>query len=771
MFHYKVYKIWMSWLGIIFFITACGPVTAVPEVKSALVITPPPATLEVDAVTQMASIGSYCWSSGGAISKSLCADMAGIPTASDPLVLTEFPVNAKFHFEMELAPNNVTMSVMPAKSGQELVGADSAHRLWNPGEGWSGSLPPKVNFEYPFQETEFISGDGLYIILISANWKDFGDASYGFLIQIGAGNQQVSATPGESIPTPELVSLQMMTPVTRLGKGAASSLALSADGKWLAVNTPLGVYVYETETQNEIWFLPLGNAQWRVLDFSPNGDRLAIGSQNGGVLVVRSDTGKTLYHIATEESGQPDWSPDGTKLLTGAGCEEVRVWDANSGALLQTVQDVKCNNVVPGIVRAIWSWNGKKIYVSPGNGYVLAYDVETNQPLTGYVPHPPEYGFSTNIISSATKDLFALENGLSIAILNGRTGEIIKLLEGNRQDIPLGEITWSPDGKQLAAGNNGEVIVWDVNTGQQIHNIAGYQPIPGLSWMPNGETLAGLLSPDGSLNAVNLDGKIVFSLYGFGMVNGYSSTFFWEGKQLLTYEGAQVTYWEALSGRILKQKPTTAQPTWALADGYALSPDGTRAASPNAVMDAKNFKELARLIDNPEHGRDKVAWSPDGKTLASGDSLNISPIILWDANTGKQILTLPTDDIPLYLGGLAFSPNGNLLAAGGSLMNPANGLDNGVLILWNVNNGERVNILTAGMSSQRIMSIAWSPDGHWLTAGTYSGHIILWDMLTLQPIASLDGHADQVFGLSWSTDSTLLASSSMDGSVLIWKLP
>jgi hypothetical protein len=121
MFHYKVYKIWMSWLGIIFFITACGPVTAVPEVKSALVITPPPATLEVDAVTQMASIGSYCWSSGGAISKSLCADMAGIPTASDPLVLTEFPVNAKFHFEMELAPNNVTMSVMPAKSGQELV--------------------------------------------------------------------------------------------------------------------------------------------------------------------------------------------------------------------------------------------------------------------------------------------------------------------------------------------------------------------------------------------------------------------------------------------------------------------------------------------------------------------------------------------------------------------------------------------------------------------------------------------------------------------------
>ena len=753
-------------LGFIFLMTACGPVS---ESSESLPM-PPPATLEVGGITQTAGIGSYCWQSVGDHSKSLCADMAGIPTARDPLVFAAFPANAKFHFEMLPAPENVTMSVLPVTAAKELVGTDGTHRFWNPGEGWSGSLPPKVSFEYAFQETEFVSGDGLYVILISASWKGLGDASYGFLVQVGQGNQKVDVTPNASMPTPELVSLQTIHPITRLGKGAASSLALSADGKRLAVNTPLGVYVYETETQNEIWFLPLGNAQWRVLDFSPNGDRLAIGSQNGGVLVVRSDTGKMLYHIATEESGQPDWSPDGTKLLTGAGCQEVRVWDANNGALLQTVQDVKCNNVVPGIVRAIWSWDGKRIYVSPGNGYVLAYDVETNQPLTGYVPHPPEYGFSSNIISSPTEDLFALENGLSITIMDGRTGEIVKLLEGNRQDIPLGEITWSPDGKQLGAGNLGEVIVWDVNTGQQTHNIAGYQPLPGLSWMPNGETLAGLLSPDGSLNAVNLDGKIVFSLYGFGTVNGHSSTFSWEGNQLLTYEGTQVIYWDALAGQILKQQPTTAQPTWALADGYALSPDGTRAASPDAVLDSKNFKEIVRLMDNPEHGRDQVAWSPDGKILASGDSLNISPIILWDANTGKQILTLPTGDIPLYLGGLAFSPDGSLLIAGGSLMDQTNGLDNGALILWNANSGERIRVLNAGMSSQRIMSIAWSPDEHWLAAGTNSGRIVLLDMLAFQPVASLDGHADQVFGLSWSTDSTLLASSSMDGTVLIWKL-
>ena len=769
MFPYTVHRIWVGLLGFIFFITACGPVTVLPETEPTLVVAPPPATLEVEGMTQLAGIGSYCWKGGG---KSLCADMASIPTAYDPLLLTEFPVNAQFHIEMDLAPENLTMSVMPVTPGQELVGTDNTHRFWNPGEGWSGSLPPKVIFEYSFQETEFVSGDGLYVILISVYWKDWGDASYGFLIQIGAGNQQVDVTPGTSIPTPELVTLQAVNPVTRLGKGAASSLALSADGKRVAVNTPLGVYVYETETQKEIWFRPLSN-HWRILNFSPDGGRLAIGAQNGGVLIVRADTGETLYHIATEESGQPDWSPDGTKLLTGAGCEEVRVWDVNTGALLQTVQEVKCNNVVPGIVRAVWSANGRQIYVTPGNGYVSAWDAETYQPLVDYEPHPPEYSFDLNIVPSPTGDLFALENGLSIAIMDGKSGEIVKLLEGNRQDIPLGEIAWSPNGKRIAAGNNGEVIVWDVNTGQQIYNLAGYQPLPGLDWMPDGETLVGLLSPDGSLNAVKMDGDNSFSLYGFGVVNGYSSAFLWDGNQLLTYEGTQVTHWDAFSGQVLKQEPTTSPPAWVSPDYAALSPDGRFVALPNAISEVGSNQQVVQLNDHPDHERDIVAWSSDGKRLVSGDSLGLADTVVWEAETGKTLLRLHLDTpgYHLNLGELAWSPNGEWITAAGSLRNVSNGMDDGMIALWNAETGEKVHLLTAGMKSERIYAIAWSHDQYWLAVGSNSGNIFLWDMQLFAPVAILSGHVDPVIGLSWSADGNLFASSSQDGTVLIWKLP
>ncbi|MBL8062084.1 MAG: hypothetical protein JNK32_03625 [Anaerolineales bacterium] len=599
---------------------------------------PPVATLEVNGQTQEAGLGSYCWTSAGV---NTCYDVAGISTPRDGLVLTDFPANAQIQFKTELAPDKVTMLVMPIKQGQELQGTDDFHRLWkwNSAEMWWGAgLPPKIKIEYPFQEGEIGNEDGLYIIRIDASWQGWGDASYGFLIQIGAGNQQVDITP-ESITPSQPVSLTTMTPITRLGKGWVSSVALSMDGKLLAVNTSLGVYVYETKTQHEIWFLPLNAYQWRKLDFSLDGKHLAIGWENGGVLVVNTDTGKTLYHITTEESGQPDWSPDGTKLLTGAGCQDVRVWDANNGVLLHTVQEVKCNNIAPDIVRAVWSKNGQYIYVTPGNGYVQAYDVETFQPLTGYTPYPPKYSFGSDIVPSPTENLFALANGLDIAVMDGLTGKIVKLLNGNRQDIPLKEIAWSPDGKQLSSGNSHEVIVWDVNSGQQIYNISEYQPLPGFGWMPDGKTLAGLVSMDGSLHAVDLaSNKELFSLDGFGFIGSFSSYPKWDGPELLTYDGTHIVRWDPITGEVISR---------------SLEPQ-------------------------------------------------------------------PTDLLPIY-----------------------------------------------GIGSTQVLS----PNGRWSVSGTNSGRIVLWDMLTNQPVASLEGHADQVSGLSWSDDSTMLASSSSDGTVLIWKMP
>jgi WD40 repeat protein len=774
----KIFRI--SLLGFMLTAAACAPTTQAPQPAPALTPTaalaglaePPEMTLVVNGFTQTGGTGSYCWNAQpeNIIGRVDCVDVGGIPTSKAPLVLTDFPAQAEFRLASDQIPDSVILSVHPLTVASELASPDASWRWWQPAEGWSGSLPANNPFTYAFDKDEF-GGNGLYIIHVQCVWQGVGNASYGFLIQVGAENLPEITRPSLPVQTPASVRLQSRSPLARLGKGAAESLALSKDGRWLAVNTPLGLYVYETATQEELWSMPL-NAHGRTLAFSPDGEKLAVGAHRGGVLVVAAASGEELYHVPTGESGQPDWSPDGAQLLTGAGCEEVKTWDAATGAPLAAIHEAQCNNITPGIVRAVWSGDGSKVYVSGGNGYVLAYDARTHQPLAGYESHPPEFSFHLEIAPSPSQDLFALQNGLSVAIMDGSTGQLIKSLEGSRRDVPLAGITWSPDGSQIAAGNRYEIVLWDVETGKQFHTYPGFSPLGGLGWMPDGQTLVGLVAEDGRLSAVDVvTGETVFSLPGFGRVNSYSATVKWDGGRLLTVDGAHLLYWEARSGALLDQEPATIKPTWAMTSGYVLSPDAARYASPNAIYDTQSNQQIAALQDNPENGRDQVAWSPDGRVLASGHSLGFSPLVLWDAHTGQPLLEFLTKDLDLYLGGLAFSPDGKLLAGGGSTLDPASGLTGGILVLWDTQTGARTQILTAGMGSERIMALAWSADGRWLAAGMYSGRIVLWDMLTLQPVANLAGHNGSIIGLSWSPDSRLLASNSHGGTVLVWEAP
>jgi len=334
----------------------------------------------------------------------------------------------------------------------------------------------------------------------------------------------------------------------------------------------------------------------------------------------------------------------------------------------------------------------------------------------------------------------------------------------------------------LVAGNYDQQFIWSIATGEQITSPKGYQvqignAWNGLAWMPDDKTLVGLFSPDGRLNAVDITtGKVLFSLDGFDTTNsfqaypGYPK---WDGKDLLTDDGTDIVCWDTSIGKVVSRTPAPSMPDWAMKFGdVALSPDGKRWVLGPAVVDATTGDKLVQVASTD--GWDKAAGSPDGTRIVSGDSLgfNVNASAVWDAQTGKVLLTLPLDTggTTPYLGGLAWSPDGTLIAGGGSLTDPS-GMDNGMVVLWDARSGKQFKLLTDGMAGQRINTLAWSPDGQWLAAGMAGGEIILWDMQRYRPVDLLMGHADQVVGLNWSTDGSLLASNGLDGTVLIWKMP
>jgi WD40 repeat protein len=161
---------------------------------------------------------------------------------------------------------------------------------------------------------------------------------------------------------------------------------------------------------------------------------------------------------------------------------------------------------------------------------------------------------------------------------------------------------------------------------------------------------------------------------------------------------------------------------------------------------------------------DALAYSPDGRLLASGDSGGA--VKLWDPRTRKEIAEL--NRLPGNALSLAFAPDGKTLATGN-----LGGLNRSNVRLWDV--ATRKEKATFQGPEYAASAVAFSPDGKLLAAGGSAGYtgqvlpayeVIVWDVAKRRPRA-LTGHKGGITGLAFSPDGKLLAVSSL-GMLKLW---
>jgi WD40 repeat protein/class 3 adenylate cyclase len=190
----------------------------------------------------------------------------------------------------------------------------------------------------------------------------------------------------------------------------------------------------------------------------------------------------------------------------------------------------------------------------------------------------------------------------------------------------------------------------------------------------------------------------------------------------------------------------------------AWSPDGRMLASPSMdktirLWDAETG-ECLRTLEGHKGGVPSVAFDPSGRTLASGSQDNT--VKLWEPVSGKLLRTLEGHEGGVN--GVAFDPAGRTLASAGG--------DNTVK-LWEPVSGKLLRTLEGHEGG--VFSVAFDPAGRTLASAGGDHTVKLWEPVSGKLLRTLEGHRGIVWSVAFDPTGETLASTSNDRTVMLWK--
>ncbi|KAF3911997.1 hypothetical protein AA313_de0207915 [Arthrobotrys entomopaga] len=375
-----------------------------------------------------------------------------------------------------------------------------------------------------------------------------------------------------------------------------------------------------------------------------------------------------------QAGGAINFSPNGKYLAAASDSGPIALWDANSGAMLQTF-DGHINNAQS----IVFSTDGKRLVSTAPQDAVKLWDIASGNVLRTIAMAEMA---SVNLSPDGTK-FGSLSRKGTIELWDVLSGDLLQTLSHDTdiKESDAGYITFSSDGRRLASISGTNFKIWDLVSATPLYNNSH----PDYRRMMHPE-----FSPDSKILVVSVNRELK-------VWDAESGTFLYD-----LYEGMRRT--DFIRRRSL-----------------VFSPDGKYlafAVKTTILILEIESKKVVKSFEEREIAVVRLAFSPDGSNLASRAH---GVIRIWETTTPSEaVLTsvpVPKSNNQDKLWWPTFSPDGRFLVA--------SVWDNSIGI-WEVASG--VLIQTREHGPYHIIKFEFSPDGTRLASIDGNGGICLWDV-------------------------------------------
>lgn len=255
------------------------------------------------------------------------------------------------------------------------------------------------------------------------------------------------------------------TPGRRLRiRGAANSLALSRDGRLLAIGTNRGtVCLFDTRTLAAGAVLPVTEWSIYAVAIAPGRRVLACCAADGTVQVWNLAAPRRLHSLGRkgERMASLAFSPDGKRLAALSRYGVLRVWDPEAGTLLGTVKLVHAGDKsVAAFLRdggtTVVDGGGALHFRAPGAAVRTVPVPDAIDPLRRRETSGPVYLGHTRLAPDGDTAATTLQDG-SIALWSVSKREVLRTLSATAKSR-VRVLAFTPDGRALVHGDNDGVV-------------------------------------------------------------------------------------------------------------------------------------------------------------------------------------------------------------------------------------------------------------------------------------------------------------------------